>query len=98
MRELETVGAKSIGFDDLRAGFDIGLVDAEDGFRLGGVEFIEAALRANGLMQHGAHGAIGNEDRIFDAFVEVENFHRELGCSIWLLFYTSTEKVHFLRG
>src|SRR5882762_6431145 len=75
MRELETVGAESIGFDDLRAGFDIGLVDAEDGFRLCGVEFIEAALRADGFVQHGAHGAIGDEDRVFDAFVEVENFH-----------------------
>src|SRR6267142_6802073 len=77
MRELEAIGAKSIGFDDLCAGFDIGLVHAEYGFRLGGVEFIEAALRADGFVQHGAHSAIGDEDGVFDAFVEVLNLHLE---------------------
>ncbi len=35
--ELEAIGAKSIGLDNLRTGFDIGLVHAEDRFRLGGI-------------------------------------------------------------
>ena len=41
--ELEAVRAERIGFDDLRARFDVGLVNAEDGFGFRGVEFIEAA-------------------------------------------------------
>jgi len=47
------------------AGFDISLVDPEDGFRLAGVEFVEAALRPDGFVQHGAHRAVGDEDRVF---------------------------------
>ena len=47
MFELEAVRAKGISFDNLCAGFDVSLMNAENGFRLGGIEFIEAALRAN---------------------------------------------------
>ena len=45
MRELETIGAERIRLDDLRAGFDVGLMNTENGFRLSGVEFVEAAPR-----------------------------------------------------
>src|SRR5207253_9846271 len=45
-RELEAICAKGVGFDDLRARFDIRLVNAEDRFRLGGIQFVETALRA----------------------------------------------------
>ena len=90
-RELETVGAESIGLDDLRAGFDISLVHAEDRFGLGGVEFIEASLRADRFMQKGTHRAVGDEDGIFEAFVEVLNF--QLRCTWNLFFRTSTKRL-----
>ncbi len=72
--ELEAVGAECIGLDDLCAGFDVGLVDAEDGFRLGGVELVETALRADSFVEQRAHRTIGDEDRIFQALIEIENF------------------------
>src|SRR5208282_1374507 len=55
--KLEAVRTKGIGFDDLGARFDVALVDAENGFRLGGVEFVEATHCADGFVQHGAHRA-----------------------------------------
>ncbi len=76
-RQLEAIGAERIGFDDLRARFDVSLMDAKDGFRLGGIELIKATLRANRFVQQRTHRAIGNEDGILEAVVEVENFHRE---------------------
>jgi len=60
--ELEAIRAKGIGFDDVRAGFDVGLVHAKDGFRFRGVELVEAALRAHGFVQHRAHRAIGDKN------------------------------------
>ena len=77
--ELEAIRAESIGFDDLRAGFDVSLVHAEDGFGLGGVQLIEAALRAHGFVQHRAHRAIGDEDRVFQPLVEIVNLQQ---CSV----------------
>ena len=32
LRELVAIRAERIGLDDLRAGFDVGLVDSKDGF------------------------------------------------------------------
>ena len=71
--ELEAVCAESVGLDDLRARFDVSLMHAEDGLGFRGVEFIEAALRADGFVQHRAHRAIRDEDRIFQPFIEVKN-------------------------
>src|SRR6267143_1035877 len=59
-RELEAVRAKGIRFDEVRAGFDVGLVYAEDGFRLGGIEFVKAAMRTDGFVQYRAHRANGD--------------------------------------
>src|SRR5258708_35587120 len=73
MRELEAIGAERVGFDDLRARFDVGLVDAENSFRLGGIKFVETALRAHGFVQHRTHRAIGDENRGLQPFVEIEN-------------------------
>jgi hypothetical protein len=73
MRQLESIGAKSVGFDYLRAGVDIGLVHAKDRFRLGGIELVKAALRANGFVQQGTHRAIGDQNRVFETFVKIEN-------------------------
>src|SRR6267143_552473 len=43
-RELEAIRAEGVGFDDLRARFDVSLVDTEYRFRLGGIHLVEAAL------------------------------------------------------
>src|SRR4029077_13923814 len=72
--ELEAIGAKGVGLDNLRAGFDVGLVHAEDRFRLGGVQFIEAALRSYRFVQQLTHRTIGDENRIFQPLVEILNF------------------------
>ena len=75
LRELVAVGAEGIGFDELRAGFDVGLMNVEDGFAVRGVEFIHAALRAHGFVQQGAHGAVGDEDGAVQPFVEIFDTH-----------------------
>src|SRR5262245_65012512 len=49
--QLEAVSTEGIGFDDVRARFDVSLVHAKYGFRLGGVELVEAALRADGFVE-----------------------------------------------
>jgi len=59
----------------VRAGFDVGLVHAKDGFRLRGVELVKAALGAHGFVQHRAHRAIGDENRFFEPSVEIVNLH-----------------------
>src|SRR5580692_106455 len=73
--ELEAVRAKRVGLYDLRARFDVRLVNAENGFRFRGIQLIEAALCANSLVQHRTHRAICDENRIFQPFIKVENFH-----------------------
>ncbi len=69
--QLEAIRAEGIGLDDLRTGLDVGLVHAEDRFRLDGIHFVEAALRADGFVQQRAHRAIGDEDGMFQALVEI---------------------------
>ena len=71
--QLEAIRSKRVGLDDLRAGFDVRLMDAEDGFGLGGIQLIEAALRAHRFVQHRTHRAIGDEDAVLDSFVEFLN-------------------------
>ncbi len=77
MRELEAIRSERVGFDDLRAGFNVRLMDTKDCLRFGGIQFIEAALSADGFVQHGAHRAIGDENRVLDPFVEIENLHNK---------------------
>jgi len=62
----------------VRARFDVSLVNAKNGFRLRGVELVEAALRADGFVEQRSHGAVGDKDGVFQAFVEIENFHWEM--------------------
>ena len=74
-REFMAVRAESVGFENLRACFQVGLMDAEDGLGLGGIQLVEAMLRAENLVEHGAHGAVGDEDGIAKALVEFFNLH-----------------------
>src|SRR5260370_9922653 len=74
-RELEAIRAKRVGFDDVRAGFDVRLVDTEYRFRLCRIHLIKAALRADGFVQHRAHRAIRDENRVFQPLIEVKNLH-----------------------
>src|SRR4029434_193373 len=72
-REFEAVGAEGVGFDDMRSGFDVGLVHPEDGFGLRGIKLVEAALRTDGLVQHRAHRAVGDQNRILQPLIKVEH-------------------------
>ena len=88
-RELEAVGAESIGLDDLRAGLDVRLVHAEDGFGLVGVQLVETALRAHGFVQQRAHRAVGDENGVFQPFIEI----LDLQCHFSLDIYFAAAKI-----
>ena len=75
--ELVAVGAESIGLDDLGAGFEVALVDVEDGVGCERVELVHAALRADGFVKQRAHGAVNDQDGVAKAFVEGFNLHRD---------------------
>jgi len=78
LREFVAICAEGVGFNELRAGFDVGLVNAEYGFGVGGVELVDAALGASGFIEERAHGAVGDKEAVFEAVVEVVNSHCEL--------------------
>src|SRR5260370_32076597 len=48
--KFETIRPKRVGFDDLRARFDVSLVNTKHRFRLGRIQLVEAALPAHALM------------------------------------------------
>ncbi len=73
--ELVTIGAEGIGFNDLGAGFDVGLMDAKHGVAVGDVELVHAALRADGFIEQRAHGAVGDQDGVGESFVEIFDAH-----------------------
>ena len=75
LAELVAIGAESIGLDDLRAGFDVGLMNVKNGFGVRDVELVHAALRAHGFIEQRAHGAVGDQDRLLQSFFEVFNAH-----------------------
>ena len=59
VRQLVAVGAKSVGLDDLRAGFDISAVDLGHQGGLLQVQGVEALVETGAAgVQHGAHRAI----------------------------------------
>src|SRR5580658_8676984 len=73
--ELVAIGAESIGLDDLRAGFDIGLMDVKDSFAVRDVELVDAALWADGFIEQRAHGAVADEDSPGQSFIEIFDAH-----------------------
>ena len=73
--EFVAIGAERVGFDELRAGFDVGLMDVEHRFGVRGVEFVHAALRADGFVEQRAHGAIAYQDGVLQPLVEVFDSH-----------------------
>src|SRR5208282_453210 len=77
--EDERRAAECVGFDDVRAGFEIGAMDAEDHVRARADEDFVAAFELRAaevgrgkilLLDHGAHGAVQNQDarieRVFE--------------------------------
>ena len=57
--QLEAIGAKGIGLNDLGASFNIGAVRIDNHVRTAEVQFIEASIEVRSLsMQQGAHRAI----------------------------------------
>jgi hypothetical protein len=59
----------------LRAGFDIGLMNFEDGVAVGDVELVHTALRADGFIEQRAHRAVSDQDYLAESFVEIFNAH-----------------------
>src|SRR5277367_4997349 len=80
LAELVTVGTEGVGLDDLRAGFDVGLMNVKDGVAVGDVELVHAALRADGFIEQGTHGAVGDQDGLGESFIEIFDAH-----SFWFL-------------
>ena len=75
MSQLVAIGAEGVRLDDLRAGFDISLMHVENGFGVGGVQFIDATLRADGFVEQRTHRAVGYQDLLSQPFVEVFDAH-----------------------
>ncbi len=76
--QLVAVGAKGIGLDDLCASFNVGLVHVKHGFGVRGIQFVDAALGSDGFVEQGTHGAVGDQDFLGQALVEIFNPHVRL--------------------
>src|SRR6267378_679661 len=77
---------------DMRARLNISLVDAENRFRLGRIQFVKAALRTHGFMEHRSHRAISNENRVLQPLVKILDFHSRLG------FIIKVSKIQAVRA
>ena len=71
IRKVRPVSAKSVGFYRIDPGVEIGVVNARDDVGPGDVENFITALkplevlqRGCSVLEHGAHGAIGNDDAV----------------------------------
>ncbi len=59
LAEPESVGAESVGLDDVRSGVHVGFVDLAHQLRPGDVELVETLGEGDPRrVEHGAHGAI----------------------------------------
>src|SRR6185437_1046011 len=66
------VRAEGVGFKNLGAGVGIGAVNLLHDRRLGDVELVKAAVDEDAVgVEHGAHGAIGDEHALGDLGEEV---------------------------
>ncbi len=63
------VGAEGVGADDVRAGVDVGAVDAPDDVRMGEVERLAVAAEAVAL-EHRAHRPVQDQDPVADCLPE----------------------------
>ncbi len=76
--QFVAVGAERIGFDDVRARFEIRHVNAEDFLGARGVQFVNAALRPEGFVQQRPHGPIGDEHPVAKSLFKFFDFHGRL--------------------
>src|ERR1700676_691256 len=53
-------------------------MNAKNGFRMGGIQLIHGALLAEGVVQQGAHGSVGDEEVLAQTLVEIVNSHSSL--------------------
>jgi len=74
-RQLEAIRPERIGLDDLRPRLDVCLMHAEDRFRLGRVQLVEAPLRTHRFVQHRPHRSIGDENGVLQPLIEIMNLH-----------------------
>src|SRR5512141_1961918 len=73
--ELMPIRTKGVRLDDLRAGVDVSLMDAEHDLWLGDVQLLKAALRARRIIQHGAHATVRHQDAGPQPPLEVRDLH-----------------------
>ncbi|MNS37745.1 hypothetical protein D3C72_699720 [compost metagenome] len=63
--EFEAGGAEGVGLEDVRAGFQVGLVDVRDQLGLLEDDLVVALVDVDAtLVEHGAHGAVEDDDAI----------------------------------
>src|SRR5689334_783017 len=68
LRELETIGAKRIGLEDVGAGPEVLAVDLGHELRLSQVQLIERSIEKDALgIEHRAHGAIAHEHALIES-------------------------------
>jgi hypothetical protein len=84
-RELQPIRAKRIGLDNLRARLDVGSVHSSNRVGLGQVEFLKAALRADGFVQQRSHRAIGDQNCVLQPLFEIVDLHSRFCSLIFLL-------------
>src|SRR5579863_2389129 len=70
--QAEGVGPESVGFNDLRAGLQVVVVDGANQFGLGEIQFVVAAIDKNALrVKQRAHGAVAEHGRLFDSGTKI---------------------------
>ena len=74
LAEFVAIGAESIGLDDLRAGFDIGLCARNTASAWVDVQFFDRALRAHCFIEQRSHRAVGDEHRLFQPLLKSSIF------------------------
>ena len=73
--ELDAVGAKRVGLDDVGAGADVFLMDLTDQVGVRQIQLVEAFVDEDALrIEHGPHRAVADEDALIES-VEKGLYH-----------------------
>jgi len=70
--QAKAICAEGVGFQDLRAGLEVLLVDGEDEAGIGEIELVVAAVDEDAAgVKHGAHCAVGEDGAVGEDFSEL---------------------------